>query len=76
MYVMVLSQVLTDRAGYEENEDYSGSYPEGAVQIRIAVQYVEERGARIEGGGKTAKHLRSVYIEELGVEGKRPEKTF
>lgn len=41
-------QVLGNGAGDEENEDDGGGNPERAVQVRVSVQDIEERRARIE----------------------------
>ena len=72
----VVGEVLADGAGDEEDEDDRGGDPEGAVEIRVAFEGVEERGARVEGGGAAGEHGGGVDVEELGVERKGPEVAF
>lgn len=50
MRLVCLGQVLADGAGEEEDHDDGGGDPEGAVEVGIAVQDVEEgRGVGEEG---------------------------
>lgn len=69
-------QVRTDGAGHEQNHDHGGSDPERAVQVRVAVQDVEEVGARVQGVLAPAQHFGRVDVEELRVEGEGPEVAF
>lgn len=64
-----MGQIEGDGAGEEEDEDDGGRDPEGSIEIRVPIQDVEEGGARIEGSGAAAEHVRGVDVEELGVEG-------
>lgn len=69
-------KVLAYRARQEEDDDDGRGDPDGAVQVRVAVQHVEEVGARVQGGGAAAEDLCCVDVEGLGVEGEGPEVVF
>jgi len=40
MDVMVLRQVLADGACDEQDEDDGGSYPEWAIEVRVAIENI------------------------------------
>lgn len=75
---MVGGQVLADGAGEEEDEDDGGGDPEGPVEVRVAVEDVEEGsvGEGQEGGEAAVQDGGGVDVEELGVEGEGPEVAF
>lgn len=80
MAFLLVGEILADGAGEEEDDDDSGGDPEGAVEVRIAVQDVEEGW----GVGKEGKEGEAaagedgggVDVEELGVEGEGPQVVF
>ena len=49
MDVMVPTNVLTDSSCDEQDEDKRSSDPEGAIEVRVPVQDIQEWGPRIEG---------------------------
>jgi len=68
--------ILGDGAAEEEDEDDGGGDPEGAVEIRVPVEDVEEVCAGVEGDAAAAEDFGGVDVEELGVEGDGPEVAF
>lgn len=70
---MGFGDILGDGAAEEEDEDDGGGDPEGAVEIWVAVEDVEEVCAGVEGNATAAKDFGGVDVEELGVEGERPK---
>ena len=68
-----LGEILADGAAEEEDEDDGGGDPEGAVEVGVALEDVEEIGAGPEGGPAPRQHARGVDVEELRVETQRPE---
>ena len=76
MALVAAGKVLRDGGGEEEDEDDGGSDPDGAVEVRVAVEDVEEVGAGEEGGAGAAEDFGGVDVEELGVEGEGPEEAF
>ena len=69
-------KILADRAGEEEDDNDGGRDPERPVEVRVALEDVEEVLARVEGGAAAGEDLRGVDVEELLVEGDAPEETF
>jgi hypothetical protein len=69
-------QVLTNRSGQEEDYDDCGSDPEGAVEVWVALEDVEEVLTRVEGGAAAGEDLIRVDVEELLVEGDAPEEAL
>lgn len=67
------SQLPTNRARHEQDEDDGGGDPERPVQIRVALQDIEEVGAWVQCGPAAFEHLVGVDVEELRVEGDGPE---
>ena len=63
------AQILGDGSREKKDEDDGGGDPEGPVEIRVAVEDVEEVGSRVEGDAAAAEHLGGVDVEELRVEG-------
>ena len=76
MRLPLARQILIYRAGEEENDDDGRRDPDGAVQIRIALQHVEEVCTRVYGGCAAAQDLVRVHVEGLRVEGQRPEEVL
>ena len=76
MLLASAGEVLADGAGDEEDEADGGGDPKGPVEVRVAVEDVEEVGPRVEGGTAAAEDFGGVDIEELGVEGEGPEEAF
>lgn len=76
MDLEIVGQVAGNRAGEEENEDDGGGDPEGPVQVRVAVQDVEEGRARVEGRLAAAQDLGRIDVKVLRVEGERPQEAF
>ena len=80
MFPVLGRQLLRYRAGEEEDDDDSGSNPEGAVQVRVPVERVEE-GRRVgeegdESGAAPVEDGAGVDVEKLRVEGEGPEHAF
>lgn len=73
VFFALLGQVLRDCAGEEEDDDDGGRDPKGPVQVRVAVQDVEEVCVGPDGGAAAAQDFVGVDVEELGVEGDGPE---
>ena len=69
-------KVLTYRAREEEDDDDGGRDPERPVEVRVALEDVEEVLARVEGGAAAGEDLRGVDVEELLVEGDAPEEAL
>lgn len=71
--VAPIRNVLADSAAEEEDQDDGGGDPEGAVEIGVPLEDVEEVGARPQRGPAAREHGARVDVEELGVERQRPE---
>ena len=71
-----MRQILTDRTRQEQNHHHRRRDPKRPVQIRIAIQHVQEICAREQSRARTAQHLGSVDVEELGVELNGPQVAF
>ena len=69
-------KVLADRARHEQNHHHSRRDPERPVQVRVAVQHVEKVGAREQRSPASLEDFSRVDVEELAVEGERPEKVL
>lgn len=69
----LLRQILTYRSCQEQYHDHSRGYPERAIEVRVPVQHVEEPCAREDGGLASSQDFVGVDVEELRVEGERPE---
>ena len=69
-------EVLADRARQEQNHDDCRRDPERAIEVRVALEDVEEVLARVEGCAAAGQDLVGVDVEELLVEGDAPEKAF
>lgn len=76
MRFVVVAQVPGNGAGEEENEDHGGGDPERAVQVRVSVQDIEEGRARVERRCAAAEDFGRVDVEELRVEGERPQESL
>lgn len=63
MLVVVVCQPLRNGTGQEEDYHDRAGDPDGAVQVRIAFQYVEEVRARVQCRHAAAEHLVCVDIE-------------
>jgi hypothetical protein len=74
--VMLGRQVLADGAAEEEDENDRGGNPKGPVEVRVAVENVEEVCARVERGPAARQYGRGIDVEELGVEGHGPEEAL
>ena len=71
-----LREVLADGAGQEEDHHHSRRDPEGAVEVGVALEDVEEVLARVEGCAAAGEDLGGVDVEELLVEGDAPEEAL
>lgn len=76
MLFFVEREVLADGTGDEEDEDDGGGDPEGAVEVGITFEGIEEGRARVEGGEAAGEHGGGIDVEELRVEGEGPEVAF
>lgn len=65
----LLRQIRADRPSQEQYHDHRGRDPERSVEVRIALQDIEEVLAWEEGGAAAVEDLGSVDVEELLVEG-------
>jgi hypothetical protein len=72
----VVRQVLIDGAREEQDDDDGGGDPHGAVQVRVALEHVEEVGSRVDGRRAAAQDLGCVDVEGLRVEGQRPQEVL
>lgn len=73
VFLVVVGEVLRDGARQEEDDDDGGRDPEGSVQVRVAVEDVEEVGARVQCGCAPAEDLVRVHVEVLRVVVDGPE---
>ena len=73
---MRASEVLTDRAGDEEDEDDRSGDPERAIEIRVTLQRVQEGSEGVQSGETAGEDGGGVDVKELRVEGKSPEEAF
>ena len=65
---------MRDGAGEEEDDDDGGGDPEGAVEVGLRVEGVEEGwGEGKEGGAAAVQDRRGVDVEVRPVEGYGPE---
>lgn len=71
-----IGEVLADRSAEEENQDDGCGDPERPVEIGVALEDIEEVGARVQGGPAPRKNGRGVDIEILCVEGDGPEEAL
>jgi hypothetical protein len=71
-----LREVLADGTGQEEDHHHRCRDPEGAVEVGVALEDVEEVLAWVESCAAASEDLVRVDIEELLVEGYAPEKAF
>ena len=69
-------KVLADGTGQEEDHHHRCRDPEGAVEVRVAFEDIEEVLTRVESCAAASEDLVGVDIEELLVEAYAPEKTF
>lgn len=69
-------EVLTDRTRQEQNHDDCRRDPERAIEVRVALEDVEEVLARIEGCAAAGEDLVGVDVEELLVERYAPKEAF
>lgn len=76
MFLAGTREVLADRARQEEDDNDSGRDPERPVEVRVALEDVEEVLARVQRGTAARKDLGGVDVEELLVEGDTPEEAF
>lgn len=73
MRLALAREILIYGSGEEEDDDDGGRDPDGAVEVGIALEHVEEVGARVDGCGAPAENFIGVDVEGLRVEGERPE---
>ena len=76
MLFAAVRQVLVDRAGQEQDHDDGRGDPDGAVEIGVSFEHVEEVLPRVDGGGAAAEDFVRVDVEGLRVEGEGPEVVF
>ena len=76
MFLASTREVLADRARQEEDDNYGGCDPERPVEVRVALEDVEEVLAWVEGGAAAGEDLGGVDVEELLVEGNAPEEAL
>lgn len=76
MLLPLTCEVLVYCAGEEQYDYDGGGDPHGAVQVRVALEHVEEVGARVQRRGAAAQDFGGVDVEGLRVEGERPEVVF
>lgn len=69
----VIREVLADGAAEEQDQDDGGGDPEGAVEIGVPLEHVEEVVAREQGGPAAREDGARVDVEELRVERQRPQ---
>ena len=64
---------LANGSAQEQDQDHRCRDPEGTVQIRVALEHVQEVRARVQGRPAPCQNSRGVDIEELRVERDGPE---
>ena len=64
-----ISEILADGPSEEQDEDHSRGNPERAVEIRIALEHIEEIRPRVQRRPAPRQHGVGIDIEELRVEG-------
>ena len=69
-------EIFGNGACEEEDKYDSGGNPEGAVEIWISIQNIEERSAGVESGSATAENFSSIDVKVLGVEAQTPQEAF
>jgi len=69
-------KVLADGTGQKEDHHHRCRDPEGAVEVGVSLEDIEEVLTRIESCAAAGEDLVGVDIEELLIEGYAPEKTF
>jgi hypothetical protein len=69
-------EVLADRARQEQDDNDGGRDPERPVEVRVALEDVEEVLARVQRGAAAREDLGGVDVEELLVEGDAPEEAL
>jgi len=69
-------EILADGTRHEQDHHHGRRDPERPVQVRVAVQDVEKVGAREQCGPASLEDFVRVDVEELTVEGERPEEVF
>lgn len=72
MLLAMQRQILVDRARQEEDQHDRGRYPHRPIQIRVALENVEEVGTRDDGGEASLEDLVGVDVKVLRVEGDVP----
>lgn len=70
--VVLARQVLRHGARQEEDDDDRRRDPERSVQVRVAIQHVEEVGPRVQRRRAPAQHLVRVDVKVLRVVVDRP----
>lgn len=68
--------IETYRAPQEQNQHHRRGDPERPVQIRVTLQHVEEVRARVQRRPAPLQDGGGVDVEELRVEGQRPEEAL
>jgi len=66
-------QLPVDGAGQKQDHDDGGSDPERPIQVRVALERVEEVGAWVQRRPASLRHFRRVHVEVLRVEVDAPE---
>lgn len=68
-----VGQILRDRTGQEEDDDHGRCDPEGAVQVRITIENIEEVGPWVQSCCTATDDFVCVDVEELRVVMDRPQ---
>ena len=76
MLLAPLRQILTNSARAKQDKHHRSSYPERTIKIRIAFKNIKKVCTRIQSCPTSGKDRCCVNIEELRVEGERPEKSL
>jgi hypothetical protein len=71
-----VSDPLANSSSQEKDEHHRRGDPKRPVQVRVALEHVEEVRARVEGGPAARQHGRRVDVEELRVKRNGPEKSL
>ena len=66
-------QLPTNRTRHEQDKHDRRCNPEWPVEVGIALQHIEEVGARVQRCPAPLEHFICVDVEELRVEGDAPE---
>jgi hypothetical protein len=72
----LVREILVDGAREEQDDDDGRGDPHGPVEVRVALEHIEEVGARVDGRCAPAQHLGRLDVEGLRIEGECPQEVL